>query len=175
MVEPILKGPKFTEATKSLKPPEAKPVKVGQPTEPAVRMSSFEVLRSVLGEELERGEMQQFMNALTLNMKKGVTKLIQLGNTVFIVNFITKDGKLMPPQTVEFYPISAEPEQLVNRLMVFPNTLKELGFKGAITYLDDPEELQQLQAAGVNMTVKQEMVFDGAEMSPMYRIEIRLS
>lgn len=174
MVEPILKSPQFTEATKSLKPPEARPA-AQQSAEPSRRMASFDIIKQVLSKELGGGQAKSFMNSLTTNMQKGVTKLMQIGNTVFVVNFMTKDGKLMPPKTVEFYPITVEPDQIVERLRVFPNMLKELGFVGAISYIDDPNDMRELQAAGVPLTVKEEMVFDGEQMSPMYRVEMRLA
>ena len=171
MVEPIIKGPKYTEVTKSLKPAEERPIKGG---EPAQRLPTFNIIRSVLSEELEPAEVREFVNALTSNCKKRVCQLIQIGNTVFIVNYLNKDGQLMPPRTVEFYPLSVEPEQLASRLSVFPNTLKELGFHAAISYLDDLSDLEELRLTGVPMNITQEMVFDGGEMTPMYKVELRL-
>lgn len=171
MVEPILKGPKYTEATKSLKPAEERPV-LG--AEPSKRLPSFSIIRRIIGEAEDPKTTREFMNALTTNMKKGVTKLIQIGNTVFIVNFLTKNGELMPPKTVEFYPLSAEPDELINRFKVFPNTLKELGFQAAVSYTDDPEDIAKIQSSGVPVSISQEMVFSEGEMTPMYRIDLRI-
>lgn len=172
MVEPILKGPKFTEATKSLTPPEARPVQGGEPTK---RLPSLDIIRRVMAQEADKAMTREFMNSLSANMKNGVTRLVQIGNTVFIVNYLSKDGKVMPPRTVEFYPMSVEPDELLNRFRVLPNTLKELGFQHAISYTDDPEDIQKIQSSGVPLSINQEMVFSEGEMTPMYRIDIRLA
>ena len=172
MVEPILKGPKFTEATKSLKPAEERPIKGG---EPAQRLASLDIIRRVMSQETDKKMARDFMNSLTSNMKAGVTRLVQIGNTVFIMNYLNKEGKVMPPRTVEFYPMSVEPDELLSRFKVFPNTLKELGFKAAISYTDDPEDIQKIKTSGVPVNVTQEMVFAEGEMTPMYRIELRLA
>ena len=171
MVEPILKGPKFTEATKSLKPAEERPIAGG---EPAKKLASFDIIRRTVGEAEDRKVTRDFMNALTNNMKKGVTKLVQIGNTVFIINFLNKNGELMPSKTVEFYPLSVEPDELINRFKVFPNTLKEMGFQAAVSYTDDPDDITKIQSSGVPVSISQEMVFSEGEMTPMYRIDLRL-
>ena len=170
MVEPILKGPKFTEATKSLTPPEAKPG-----AEPTKRLPSLEIIRRVMAAEADKSMTKEFMNSLTANMKSGVTRLVQIGNTVFIVNYLNKDGKPMQPRMVEFYPMSVEPDELLNRFKVFPNTLKELGFRSAVSYTDDPEDIEKIKSSGVPVSISQEMMFVEGEMSPMYRIELRLA
>lgn len=172
MVEPILKGPKYTEATKSLKPAEERPMQGG---EPAKRLPSLDIIRRVISTEGDKAMMKEFMNSLTANMKSGVTRLIQIGNTVFIVNYLDKNGKPMAARAVEFYPMSVEPDELLNRFKVLPNTLKELGFRSATSYTDDPEDIEKIKSSGVPVAISQEMMFVEGEMQPMYRIELRLA
>lgn len=166
---PPLKGPKFSEATKSLTPPEAK-----QPREPDRKMNSLQIIREALKVGSDPKSSKGFIEALAQNMRMGVTRLVQIGNTVFLINLMTNRGERLPPKTVEFYPMSAEPENLLDRLRVFPNSLRQMGVVRAISYTDDPEDLQKLNNAGLPITVSQEMVFTEGQMQPMYRVEMSI-
>lgn len=171
MVEPILKGPKFTEATKSLTPPEARPEAAAR-QEPARKMTSLQIIRDVLKQEGDQKAMKNFMDSLGTNMRQGVTKLHQIGNTVFVVNLLDHNGNRLPPRTVEFYPMSVEPDQLAERFAVFPAYLKQINAAKALSYTDDPEDVAILQKAGLPITTTQEMVFIEGSMTPMLRIEL---
>lgn len=169
MVEPILKGPKFTEATKTLTPPEARAT---TPQEPTRKMTSLQIIKEVLRQEGDPAATKGFIDALGTNMKQGVTKLHQIGNTVFVVNLMDHNGNRMPPRTVEFYPMSIEPEMLAERFTVFPAYLKQINVAKAISYTDDPEDIQIMQRSGLPITTAQEMVYVEGGMTPMYRIEL---
>lgn len=167
--KPPLKSPQYSEATKSLKPPEAK-----LPREPSSKMNSLQIIKYALKEGSDPQSSRGFIDGLAQNMKMGVTRLIQIGNTVFLINLMSKNGDRLPPKTVEFYPMTAEPENLTDRLKVFPNSLKQLGVVKAISYTDDAEDLEKLKNAGLPISVNQEMVRTGSQMEPMYRVEIGL-
>jgi len=137
-------------------------------------MNSYEIITKVLTDEMGPGEAKQFLNNIARMVQSKQAQLVQIGQTVFLLNKIDSKGKPLPPGTVMMFPFSAEPEQATQRLKVLPNTLKQMGIKKLVSMTDDKNDVEMAKSMGPNVKVSQQMMFDGQQMSPMYYIEMDL-
>jgi hypothetical protein len=115
-----------------------------------------------------------FINNLGRAIQAKRSKLVQIYKTVFLLNTVDNKAKPLPPGTVEMYPFTIEPNQAAERIKVLPNTLKQMGYKKLISRTDDAEDIAMMKSTGLPLNVRQEMVYDGRQMSPMYIIEMDL-
>jgi len=95
-------------------------------------------------------------------------KTIQIGNTVFIIT---------PPNgpQVELHIASVEsPNEIVQRLKVLPNTLKQLGIKKVVTYSDNPAIKKIATQTGLPIKMNQSQRMVGNQMKPTYQFEMDL-
>ena len=85
----------------------------------------------------------QFMDQFARIVQSGMIKLVQIGDTVF--------GIMPKPNGVaQFYIATVEPmSALPERIAAFNKTLKNMGFKQAVSYADTPEWDQIYKQAGV--------------------------
>jgi hypothetical protein len=156
-------------APKSTFTPPAPKVSKKKPT------TSFEILKAALQEaKIPPKDANSFMSNLAGSVKSKVSQLVQIGQTVFLINNVDNKAKPLPPGTVEMYPFTIEPNEAPQRLKVLPNTLKQMGIKKIITRTDDPQDVAMMQSTGLPINVRQEMVYTGMQMSPMYVIEMDL-
>ena len=95
-------------------------------------------------------------------------RTVQIGNTVFII---------MPPNgpQVELHIASVEPpNEIVQRLKVLPNTLKQLGIKKVLTYSDNPAMKKLATQTGLPVKMSQTQRMVGNQMKPTYQFEMDL-
>ena len=137
-------------------------------------MNSAEIITKVLTEEMGPKEAQQFLKNVAQMAKTKQAQLVQIGQTVFLLNRIDSKGKPLPPGTVLMFPFTAEPNQAAERLKVLPNTLRQMGIKKIVSMTDDKNDVEMAKSMGPNVKVTQQMMFDGQQMSPMYYIEMDL-
>jgi hypothetical protein len=135
------------------------------------------VLREALINQL--GDMRtvdEFFDNLAKLIQAGAAKPIQIGNTVFLAFRYNGQGKMLPEGIVEIHMFSAEPfSETAKRMMVLPNTLRELGYRGFTTYLEDKSManllLQMQKRNGIQGQLRQDMEYINREMKPVYRVE----
>jgi len=136
------------------------------------------VLREVMSEQLgDEQSAEAFIENVARLCQSGAMKPIQIGNTVFLVQHYTANGQQMLPQgAAEVHMFSAEPfSETVKRMMVLPNTMRELGYRSFTTYVLDQEManlmLQIQQRIGIQGQIRQDMQYMDGEMTPVYRVE----
>jgi len=138
-------------------------------------MNSAEIITQVLVKEMgDKKTAQQFLNNVSRLVQAKKAQLVQIGQTVFLLNMIDSQGKPLPPGTVMMFPFTIEPEQAPERLKLLPNTLRQMGFKHLTSITDDKGDVEMSKSMGPNVNVSQKMMFDGQQMSPMYVIEMDL-
>jgi hypothetical protein len=165
MAEPMIGKPEKVQMGKLKSPKQTAAPKV---------MNSAEIITKVLTDEIGPREAKQFLTNVSRLVQAKQAQLVQLGQTVFLLNKIDNQGKPLPPGTVMMFPFTAEPDQAPERIKVLPNTLKQMGFKRLTSMTDDKGDVELAKSMGPNVNVTQKMMFDGQQMSPMYVIEMDL-
>jgi hypothetical protein len=158
-----------TGLTPKGKPSSAKPAAKGQPT------TSVDIMKAAItqGGGSPR-DADAFINNLGRAIQAKRSQIVQIYKTVFLLNTVDNKANPLPPGTVEMFPFTIEPEEAVKRIKVLPNTLKQMGFKKLISRTDDQNDIAMMKSTGLPLNVRQEMVYDGRQMSPMYIIEMDL-
>jgi hypothetical protein len=106
------------------------------------------------------------MQKLAGLVKTKQAKLIQIGNTVFLV-------KPVAPGIAEFHTFTVEPpESLVKRFQAGAKTLKQMGFKKAVSYAESPAFAKLAQSTG--LPVKTTQALNPQTKKPVYRFELDL-
>jgi len=101
-----------------------------------------------------------------VNQKKG--KFIQIGNTVIVATPSS-------PEVAEIHTFTVEPpETLSKRYKSAANTLKQLGFKKAVSYAQSPAFVKIAQNTGLPVKVSQSQQMIGNKMVPAYKFELDL-
>jgi hypothetical protein len=101
-------------------------------------------------------------------VQRGAVRLVQLGNTVFSI--IPKGG-----DTAEFHTFTIEdPQVLVERFKAGANTLKQMGFKQAVTYAESPAFVKMAQQTGLPVKISQGMQTIGGQQKPVYQFILEL-
>lgn len=166
MPDPMIGKPEKVQMGKMKQPKQAVAGKV---------LNSAEIITKVISDETgENKTAQQFLSNVSRLAQAKKAQLVQLGQTVFLLNTIDNQGKPLPPGTVMMFPFTVEPDQAAERLKVLPNTLKQMGFTRLLSMTDDKSDVDMAKSMGPNVKVSQQMMFDGQQMSPMYTIEMDL-
>jgi hypothetical protein len=138
------------------------------------------VLRETLMNQLgDRRRVDAFIENLAKLIKGGVAKPVQIGNTVFLVFRYNSRGEMLPEGIVEIHMFSAEPfSETAKRMMVLPNTLRELGYRGFTTIIEDKAManllLQMQKRTGIQGQMRQDMQLINRKMKPVYLVEATL-
>lgn len=138
------------------------------------------VLREALINQLgDMRKVDEFFDNLSKLIKAGAAKPIQIGNTVFLAFRFNSRAQMLPEGIVEIHMFSAEPfSETAKRMMVLPNTLRELGYRGFTTYLEDKAManllLQMQKRTGIQGELRQDMELINRKMKPVYRVEATL-
>lgn len=142
--------------------------------------NAVDILRNALMQDI--GDAQQVEKAIA-DLDKlalaGMSGLIQIGNTVFLVNRFDANSRPLPAATAEVHMFTEEPLQVIGqRFIAVANTLRELGYKQITSFSPEPGITRILQqAAGpakAQVRVKQDVQNMNGEMQPVYRIEVIL-
>ena len=147
---------------------------------PAQSNNAVDILRNILMQDI--GDAQQVEKAIA-DLDKlalaGMSGLVQIGNTVFLVNRFDANKRPLPAATAEVHMFTEEPLQAIGqRFIAVANTLRELGYKQIISFSPEPGITRILQqAAGpakAQLQVKQDVQNMDGDMQPVYRIEVTL-
>jgi hypothetical protein len=132
-------------------------------------MGVLEIIQASMGNQLPPGvTMDTFMRKLASALKDPKNKMVQIGNSAFLVTLIG-DG------VVEFHTFSAEqPQKLLKNYLGLAKTLKKQGIKKATTYSDRPEFVDLAKKSGLPVKVAQSQKMMGNEMKPVYTFELDL-
>lgn len=141
---------------------------------------SVDILRDGLMEQIgDAQQVQQTMAQLDRLAQAGLTRLVQIGNTVFLVNQYDSNRQMLPQGTAEVHLFTDEPlEVLGQRFAAVANTLRQLGYKQIVSFSPEPGITRVLQQASgpakAQVQVRQDVQNMGGEMTPVYRIEVTL-
>lgn len=129
----------------------------------------LEIVQSSMQGQLPEGvNMDTFMRKLATALRDPKNKLIQIGNSAFLVTQVG-DG------VIEFHTFSAEqPQKLLKNYLGLAKTLKNMGVKKATTYSDRPEFVDLAKKSGLPVKVGQSQKVMGNQMKPVYTFELDL-
>jgi len=97
----------------------------------------------------EGGNADQIVAQLGALIKSKAVQLLQLGNSVFLL-------RPQPNGVVELHTFTIEsPQKLPQRYKAAANSLKQMGFKKAISYAQSPAFVRIAQSSGLPVKVSQ--------------------
>jgi hypothetical protein len=132
-------------------------------------MNALQVVQTSMANQLPPGvTMDTFLRKLATALQDPNNKLVQIGNSAFMVTLIG-DG------VVQFHTFSAEqPQKLLKNYLGLAKHLKNQGIKKATTYSDRPEFVDLAKKSGLPVKVGQSQKMMGNEMKPVYTFELDL-
>jgi len=137
-------------------------------TDQKKQVSSTEIIQQSVAKEQPGADVNRIMQTIAYMMQRKMIQLIQIGNTVFM---------LQPKEagTVEFHTFTVEGlDDLVKRYQSGINTLKQMGFKKAISYAQSPAFVKIAQQTGLPVQISQSQMMMGNKMVPAYKFEVNL-
>lgn len=130
------------------------------------KMNSVQIIQKSTEGQLGTMPFNQFLNGLRHLLQNPNNKLLQIGNSVFLI-------KQTVPGEVEVHTFSAEnPQQLVENYKGLAKVLKNQGIKKARSYADSPAYARIAKMSGLPVQVKQTQKMVGNQMKPMYEFEM---
>jgi len=131
-------------------------------------MQPAEIIKASAEKEAPGQNPNQAIMMLSELVKRKAVQLVQLGNTLFIV--MPKGG-----QTAEFHTATAEnAKELVQRFKVLPQTLKQMGFKQAVSYSDHPIFVRMAKETGLPWKISKGMQKIQGQQKPVYQFMLDL-
>lgn len=128
------------------------------------QVSSTEIIKQSVAQEDPSANIDQVLGVIAMMMQKKEIQLLQVGNTVFML-------KPLDDETVEFHTFTIEPiNDLILRYRAGINTLKQMGFKKAVSYAQSPAFVKIAQQTGLPVQVKKENTDKGMT----YKFEVDL-
>jgi hypothetical protein len=130
---------------------------------------TIDIIRESARNEMPPGsDIESIIKQVALLIQRKAVKLLQLGNTVFLLH-PQKDG------SVEFHTFTVEkPEQLIQRYKAAANSLRQMGYKRAVSYAQSPAFTRIAQSTGLPVKVTQTVRRMGQQMQPVYQFEVDL-
>jgi len=130
------------------------------------KLDMIQIISASAQREAPGSDINQFLVKLSAMIQQRQIKMLQVGNTVFMV-------RPMPNGVAEFHTFTVEPpESLVKRFQAGSKTLKQMGFKKAVSYTDNRAFGRLAQMTG--LPVKSSPVTDPATGRPTVRYELDL-
>lgn len=164
MVEPLIGQTKKSEGEKSLRMPKPK----SEGGSSMQLRTSAEIIEESAKREAPGTDMQRFMQTLAYMVQTKMVQLLQIGNTVFMLKPIAEE-----PGTVEFHTFTIErPQDLVQRYKVGINSLRQMGYKKAVSYATSPAFVKISEQTGLPVRVSQSQQVIGNKAVPAYRFEV---
>lgn len=142
--------------------------------------SPVDILRDGLMDQIgDPAQVQQLISEYDRLAQAGLTRLVQLGGTVFLVNQFDSNQRMLPKGTAEVHLFTEEPlEVLGQRFAAAANTFRQLGYQRVVSYSPEPGITRVLQSAAAparaQLKVTQDVQNIAGKMTPVYRIEVTL-
>ena len=145
------------------------PRKSAPKAETSNKLNALEIIkRSAEAEMKGQGNPEGIVLGISTLIKAGKIKLLQLGNTVFMI---------MPKQagTAEFHTFTVEkPETLVKRFKAGAKALKQMGFKTAVTYSESLAFVRMAQQSGLPVKISKGQHTIQGQIKPTYQFILDL-
>jgi hypothetical protein len=175
MVQPVIPNPIKSSSLQTGLAPKgvAGPKPSAKPQAPQKIQHSVDIIKQYLTtSKVDPKTIDTFIKQVAALTKSGMSKLVQIGETVFLVNLYDKNVKKLPTGTAEVFSFSLDPQKTPERIKVLSPSLKSFGINKAIFEVDDPNDIKMLKAQGVPFQVSQTMSYNGQQMVPVYKIEM---
>lgn len=166
MAQPTIPNPiKSSSLQTGLTPKAAAaPKKSNQPKQ----VSSTEIIQQSARKEQPGADVNRIMQTIAYMMQRKLVQLLQIGNTVFLL-------QPKEPGTVEFHTFTIEPlDDLVKRYQAGLNSLRQMGFKKAVSFAQSPAFVKIAEQTGLPVQVSQSQMMMGNKMVPAYRFEVNI-
>jgi hypothetical protein len=126
-----------------------------------------------------RRQAQVFLVAVVEAAKAGYSQIIQIGNTVFLINKFNENKAWYPVGEGEVHIfVDESPRTMPERFAAFANTLRQMGYKKVNSFSISPAVIKMLERAkakaNVQIRVTQSTALQYGKMAPIYRIEVTL-
>jgi hypothetical protein len=132
------------------------------------QLRPVEIIKQSAAKEAPNMNPDQVLSTLNALVQRGAVKLLQIGNTVFSI--IPKGGN-----TAEFHTFTVEaPEKLVDRFKAGANSLKQMGFKQAVTYSESPAFVKMAKQTGLPVKVTHGEQTVQGKKKPVYQFVLDL-
>lgn len=116
----------------------------------------------------EKRAVAKILNGLASVVKNSPTRLVHLGNTVFMVTPTN-------PGEVEVHTFSQEtPQGLSRNFIDLSKYLKNIGVRKASTYSEDPRFRHISEMTGLPVTVNQTVKVVGEDAKPVYEYVLEM-
>lgn len=112
-------------------------------------------------------QVEDFIIKTAMAAKQDKVKIIQLGNTVFIVT-------PKPDKSAEFVTTTVEPDMLPMRVAMLANTLRHMKFRKISTIVTSDEAAKVADASGLDFKKVGTQVKQGDQTVPAVRYEMAL-
>ena len=132
-------------------------------------MNSLEIVKQAAHTQMgANADMDTFLKKLVGWTKKANNKLVQIGNTVFLVTLIN-------PQTCQVSILNADSEpNLINNIKGIAKTLKSQGIKKMTGYANDKKYLDLAKKTQLPFKIKQGQGMAQDSAVPAYVFELDL-
>jgi hypothetical protein len=132
-----------------------------------VKLDMIQIIEASVRKEMPNVDPKRAIVGVSMVTKKG-GKLVQIGNTVFLV-------MPQPDGSAEFHTFTVEPvDTLIKRYRSGMNTAKQMGFKKLISYTNKPEFLKIAKDTGLPVKISQSQQMVNKQMVPAYKFEVDL-
>jgi hypothetical protein len=166
MAEPMVPNPIRSKDLLAVSPPK-KSQSQAQAPQMALKTSA-EIIEQSARREAPGQDMSRFMQTLGYMVQRNMVQLLQIGNTVFMLKPLPDQ-----PGAVEFHTFTIEsPQDLVKRYQAGINSLRQMGYKKAVSYATSPAFVKLAEQTGLPVRVSQSQTMMGDQMTPAYRFEV---
>ena len=133
------------------------------------QMDTLQILRGAVEGQLPTGmNFDLFLRKLATILKDQNNKLVQMGNTIFLVKRIT-------PEHIEFHTFSSEgTKALIRNFNGLIKLAKNQGFKKISSYADEPMYVELAKKTGLPVKIGQSQRVEGNVAKPVYTFEMEL-
>lgn len=130
-------------------------------------MNSVEVIRKALEPQIQAGlNFEEFLKKLSVLVKKPDYRLLQIGNTVFILHKTSNDTNEVKILN------AAPPQQLLESIKALIKVMKNANVKHIVGYSDSPEYLELAQQSGLPVKIGKSKKPVGEEKKEVYTFKL---
>ena len=133
------------------------------------KLNSLQIIQQSAQQEMGgKADVNQIINGISALVQMKKMQLIQIGDTVFTV--MPKGGGV-----AEIHTFTVEdPQTLVKRYQAGAKSLKQMGFKQAVSYAESPAFVKIAQQTGLPVKVSQGHQTIGGQTKPTYQFTVDL-
>lgn len=140
-------------------------IKAPKQTEEKI-LPSDEIIRRSAEKELPGQDINAFMQKMIALVRSKRVQLLQIGNTVFMLQPKGDGSVELHTSTIE------SPQNLVKRYQAAANSLKQIGYKKVISYATSPAFVKIAEQTGLPVKVEQSQQVIGNKAVPAYKFEV---